>query len=79
MNNKKFMFKCDLCDSSYQMGRHKYDGKQISRYGIGVCNICYKGNWDGWATNHESKILLHLKEEGLPVPDRNDNGLLPRD
>ena len=79
MNNEKFMFTCDLCGGSYQMGRHKYDGKQIPRYKLGVCSMCYEGNWDGWAPHYESKILLHLKEKNLPVPERNDNGLLPRD
>ena len=79
MNNEKFMFNCDLCGSSYQMGRHKYDGKQIPRYKLGVCSTCYEGNWDGWAPHYESKILLHLKEKGLPTPERNNNGLLPRD
>ena len=61
------------------MGRHKYDGKQIPRYSLDVCSTCYEGNWDGWTPHYESKILLHLKEKGLPMPERNDNGLLPRD
>jgi hypothetical protein len=75
----KFMFSCDLCGDSYQMGRHLYDGKQIPLYKLGVCMSCYKGNWDGWASHHEEKIKAHLKEKGLPVPERNDKGLLPRD
>ncbi len=74
-----FMFTCDLCGSQYQMGRHIYDGKQIPLYKLGVCNTCYQGSWDGWSPQDEPKILEHLKEKGLPVPKRNNNGLLPRD
>jgi hypothetical protein len=79
MNDPKFMFTCQLCSDSYQMGRHIYDGKQIPRYQLGVCKPCYDGNWDGWGSDHETKLLFHLKEKGLPVPERNKNGLLPRD
>jgi len=78
MEDHKFMYKCELCASSYQMGRHIYDGKHIPLYNLGVCKTCYEGNWDGWAPDAEVKILAHLKEKGLPVPTRNTKGLLPR-
>ena len=78
MEDKKFMFTCQLCGGQYQMGRHKYEGKQIPRYQLGVCKMCYEGNWDGWASQFEEKILAHLKEKKLPIPERNENGLLPR-
>ena len=79
INNDKFMFDCDLCGNSYQMGRHKYDGKQIPKYKLGVCKICYESNWDGWSPNDEPKILLHLEKNNIEIPSRNENGLLPRD
>lgn len=79
MHNEKFMFTCDVCGGQYQMGRHKYDGKQIPRYQLGVCKMCYDSNWNGWTPEYEQKILDHLIEKGLPEPDRNENGLLPRD
>jgi len=79
MHDQKFMFTCQLCGASYQMGRHKYDGKQIPKYNLGVCRMCYEGNWDGWSPQYEQKIIAHLKENNLPIPERNENGLLPRD
>jgi len=79
MNNDKLMFVCDVCGCKYQMGRNKYDGKKIPRYNLGVCMGCYEGNWDGWSPGHEEKILKHLKDKGLAIPERNKNGLLPRD
>jgi hypothetical protein len=35
-------------------------------------------NWDGWAPHHECVLLEHLEKKGLPVPQRNEKGLLPR-
>lgn len=78
MKNIKFMFNCDLCGDSYQMGKDLYEGKQIPLYNIGVCKSCYEFNADGWASDHEEKILEHLKEKGLPVPARNEKGYFPR-
>jgi hypothetical protein len=44
-----------------------------------VCRICYDGNWDGWGRMLEPRILKHLKDQGVPAPDRNGEGWLPRD
>ncbi len=61
------------------MATHIYEGKKISRYHLSVCKLCYDGNWDGWTPHYEGKILSHLEAKGLPIPERNENGLLPRD
>ena len=73
MDNTEIMYTCDLCSSSYQMGRHKYDGKYIPSYKLNVCKMCYEGNWDGWSKHDEQTILLHLKENNLQIPERNEN------
>jgi len=73
------MCTCFICGSTFQFGQHVYDGKYIQKYDITVCSGCYKGNWDGWAKHYEENILKHLKEKGLPVPDKNEAGYLPRD
>ena len=44
-----------------------------------VCDSCYRGNWDGWAPQLESSITSKLNEQRLPLPERNANGLLPRE
>ncbi len=77
--SQKIILTCELCGQKYQMGPHKYDGKYIPRYKLGVCKTCYQNNWDGWAQHCEEKILTHLKEKGIDVPQRNEQGLLPRD
>jgi len=46
--------------------------------GIMVCDACWQGNWDGWNPRFEEKLLSILKKNGLPVPERNEKGLLPR-
>ena len=61
------------------MGPNRYDGKYIPRYKINVCMTCYEGNWDEWAPGCENKLIAHLRAEGLPIPERNKKGLLPRD
>lgn len=79
MSNKKIMLTCDLCGMEFQVGPHRYDGKYVGRYKIKVCEICWDGNWDGWNPRHEDLLLNSLAEHGLSVPERNENGLLPRD
>ncbi|WP_298775509.1 hypothetical protein [uncultured Shewanella sp.] len=79
MPNEKFMYNCFLCHDSFQYGPELYDGKKISLYGgIMVCMDCYNANWDGWNRDHEKKLISHLNEKGLPIPERNEKGLLPR-
>ncbi len=78
MHGKKIMYSCFACGSTFQFGPHIYDGKHIRKYEITVCSGCYEGNWDGWAPHYEEKILKHLNEKELPVPNRNEAGYLPR-
>lgn len=79
MAEDKFMYKCFMCGSDFQFGPHRYKGKEIHKYNISVCNICYDMNWDGWAPEYTEKLVEHLKKEGLPIPERNPEGWLPRD
>jgi len=53
-----------------------YRGKFVGRYRITVCDACYDKNSAGWAPDF---LLPHLTDLKLPVPDANENGLLPRD
>lgn len=79
MSTLQIMYRCFICTNEFQMGPDAYRGKYVRRYDITVCEICWKGNWDGWAPHCESRLIAHLKEKGLPIPDRNENGWLPRD
>ena len=47
MRNDKIMLQCSLCGTAYQMGPHRYEGRFIPKYQLGVCGVCYDGNWDG--------------------------------
>lgn len=73
------MSTCDLCSSRFQMGLSKYQGKYVPSYGIQVCKPCYDSNWDGWSPNHEIKIVKIANAKNIKLPQRNDEGLLPRD
>ncbi len=79
MQTDKFVYKCDVCGSQYQHGPHRYEGHMAQRYGMMVCDICWRANWDGWAPHHESRIAAIAAAKGLPLPPRNKNGLLPRE
>lgn len=79
MTEPKAMVRCFMCDSEFQMGPHRYDGRYIRRYKISVCKICYDGNWDGWAPHFEERLIKHLEKEGISIPKKNEKGWLPRD
>jgi hypothetical protein len=73
------MSKCDVCGQQYQNGPHRYEGHRLELYGdIFCCDSCWNSNWDGWAPHFEPVLLEHLKQNGLSVPERNANRLLPR-
>ena len=74
-------YKCGICDSHFQLGPHKYPGRLLNKntYGdVVVCMICYRANHDGFNPGAEKMLLDHIKRQGLPIPERNKNGLLPR-
>ena len=74
------MFKCGVCGGSYQHGPHRYEGHRLNLYdGLFACDACWQSNHDGWAPHYEEIFLAHLKEKGLPVPQRNAKGFLPRE
>jgi len=53
-----------------------YHGKFVGRYRITACDPCYDKHAAGWPP---SLLMPHLTALKLPVPDANENGLLPRD
>lgn len=75
----KVMIMCGICGNGFQMGPNQYDGKWIPRYQLSVCRSCYEGNWDGWGPVAEEKLLPHLREKGIEIPERNSKGWIPRD
>lgn len=80
MNNPDIiMFPCDICGQQFQFGCHVYDGKFIPTYKLTVCITCFNANHDGWAPHYEQKILSHLERNRVKLPERNENGWLPRE
>ena len=79
MTKEKFMYKCDLCGQQYQHGPHRYEGHIVRLYKMTICDLCWKTNHDGFAPHYEDKILNHLKQNNLPIPESNIKGLLPRE
>lgn len=75
--NKKFMQPCHTCGLAYQFGPGRYEGVWLEAYGIRVCDGCELGNQDGWHPSFEPRLNAILKDDGLPLPDRLPNGLLP--
>ncbi len=76
---KKTFLTCPLCGNEFQHGPHRYEGHRLTLYeGIFCCNYCWEGNWDGWGPDHEEFLIKLLEEKGLPIPERNEEGLLPR-
>lgn len=73
------MIRCFMCGQEFQFGPHAYKGKHIARYNISVCEPCYDSNWDGWAPHYESRLIKYIESQGIPVPMRNEKGLIPRE
>ena len=65
----------DRCELCHVGDRYQF----VQRYGVAVCRMCLVVNWDGWNPRYEETLLNRVKEKGLPVPERNRKGLLPRD
>ena len=78
MDNHIINKQCGVCHNEFQFSKHKYNGKYIRSYDLWVCTNCWESNWDGWSPCREPKILEHLKEKNLSIPNRNSKGLLPR-
>ena len=51
----------------------------VNGYKLLVCAECWLDAEKGWATQHESILFEALKKNGLLIPDRNREDLLPRD
>lgn len=79
MSNDPIMTTCDVCGTSVQVGPHRYDARRNTTYDIMVCHACHDGNWDGWAPHLEPQVTKRLLEQGRTLPDRNPEGLLPRE
>lgn len=79
MNTDRHMVECDVCGGSFQFGPNRYDGLRNQTYHIMVCSGCHNANWDGWAPQYESQVIKSLAANGTPLPQRNENGLLPRE
>lgn len=80
MTNEKFMYKCDLCGQQYQYGPHRYEGHPLKLYGgIMICNSCWNANHDGFSPQYDKRLIEHLKQNNLLVPERNSRGWLPRE
>src|SRR5258705_13328342 len=66
-----------LCPKRFIVAYAPADGKHIPMYGIPVCMTCWDSNWDGWAPRLEAQVTAKLDGKGLPLPERNANGLPP--
>jgi hypothetical protein len=69
--------KCDICGNVHYQGKGVYPLRKVSGYGLFCCDICYRGNLDGWSPRYEAKLLSSLKEKGVNPPPRNAKGFLP--
>ena len=67
-----------MCDSEFQMDAGIDSGHYVPQYQNLCLYACWKGNWDGWASHYEGKLIAHLNQKGIPIPARNAKGWLPR-
>jgi hypothetical protein len=68
---------CYACQKPRDFYQHHYDLRMNHTYGVPICNMCREGNHDGWQPHKEERLIEALKQNNLPKPKRNSNGLLP--
>ncbi len=69
--------KCDLCGLSFECSPSQLDGRYLKYYKLTICKTCFRGNWDGLAPHFEERFIHHLKNKGIPLPERNAKGRFP--
>lgn len=78
-HRRKAMPTCFVCGSTFSLGRRPLDGRHIASYAVEVCRPCYDFLRLGWGSQDEKRLIAHLLAQGLPLPKRNQDGLLPRE
>lgn len=76
MNQNFTEEKCPICEVIFQAGDGRY-GVPINRYELYAYTKCVEINHDGLAPRREKNFERHLKEKGIPLPERNAKGLYP--
>ena len=56
----------------------KAASQQVPSYRLWVCDECWQNAENGWAKDAEPVLFAALASAGLLIPDRNEQGFLPR-
>jgi len=65
--------RCDFCLRQAK-AVHQLDG-----YNLTACRDCWVEAADGWDDQHQLTLFEALQKNSLLIPDRNEQGLLPRE
>ena len=72
-------FNCSLCENKFIHDEGCYEGHILKLYGnVFCCAECWAHNHDGWNPRYEEILMKIIKEKGISIPHRNDNGFLLR-
>ena len=63
----KIFNNCEVCGEKYRFGQGRYDGRVIPDWGIQICDMCDKGNWDGMVPSSHPELIKKLKEKGVKL------------
>jgi hypothetical protein len=63
----KTFYDCFLCKRPFQFGPHVYKGRHIAAWGIQLCEVCLRSNWDGIVLEGHPQLEQHLKDKGIPI------------
>lgn len=70
MSQEKFMFKCDVCGSSYQHGPHRYEGHRLKLYGV-ILPAIHVGKEITMAGHHITRKYCSLISNGRAFRSRH--------
>lgn len=69
---------CFLCQRKVQCGPHRYEGRNVRKWDVWICDACRSGNWDGVVVSspHGKRLIEHLQAKNIPYK-LNGDGHLP--
>lgn len=69
------LFECFLCEKGFQFGQHRFKGRAVPVWEIGVCDGCFSANHDGIVPDQHPRLIQRLRERGIPLT-KNARGWL---
>jgi hypothetical protein len=62
-----FLSECFLCRQRFRGAPHRYEARRVQAWDILVCDVCYRGNWDGIIPGRFPHLEEYLRARGIEI------------